>query len=417
MKKKIAIAIEMIDINQPFLILDEPTTGLDSYQALQIITLLNEIKKDRNILFTIHQPRSAIVNLLENVIFISEGQLVFLGKMNNLLSHLENLGFDCGINYNPVDFMLDLISIDPNNKENTNERLNFLIQNNKFETQIIYNQNVKIKSIIPFGLYQLFTRSIKQIWRNRIAIQIKILMNLFLGILIGFIYFKKGRNAQEIIQNKVGVLYLTTTNQIFGTAFSVINIFVSEKNIVFREISKGQYNALGYYLSKIIADIPFQLIGPTLFGLINYFMVNLQKDFNIFCKYLFALYLAAIAAMFAGVCVSSFANTPEMASAIITPFNIIFFIFAGLFINLNNISKYLKWISKISYIKWCFEALFINEFKDTNIDNIDGNDVIKMYGFNHTNYYDCILYLCIIDIVLLLIGYFIFNLSKPKYIK
>ena len=51
------------------LLLDEPTTGLDSAAALNIVKLLVSLAKDRRrtVICTLHQPSSAIFNLLDQV--------------------------------------------------------------------------------------------------------------------------------------------------------------------------------------------------------------------------------------------------------------------------------------------------------------------------------------------------------------
>jgi ABC-type multidrug transport system ATPase subunit len=44
---------------------DEPTTGLDSFQALNVMTALNDLANEgRTIICTIHQPRGKIFDLV-----------------------------------------------------------------------------------------------------------------------------------------------------------------------------------------------------------------------------------------------------------------------------------------------------------------------------------------------------------------
>lgn len=60
-KKRLAIGVELIT-NPSILFLDEPTTGLDSYNSLSLMTLLKKMahQKGRTIICSIHQPRSTI---------------------------------------------------------------------------------------------------------------------------------------------------------------------------------------------------------------------------------------------------------------------------------------------------------------------------------------------------------------------
>ena len=56
---KLATELSKRDTGNTFYILDEPTTGLDSTTALQVIQMLSELaKKGKTIISTIHQPSS-----------------------------------------------------------------------------------------------------------------------------------------------------------------------------------------------------------------------------------------------------------------------------------------------------------------------------------------------------------------------
>lgn len=56
------------------LFLDEPTTGLDSLTAYNIIKVINNLKKSGvTIISTIHQPSKKILDLFDKVIVLAEG--------------------------------------------------------------------------------------------------------------------------------------------------------------------------------------------------------------------------------------------------------------------------------------------------------------------------------------------------------
>ena len=48
-----------------------------------------------------------------------------------------------------------------------------------------------------------------------------------------------------------------------------------EKATVTKELTARAYHLLPYYLSKIIAEVPFNLINPVIFVLICYFIIGL----------------------------------------------------------------------------------------------------------------------------------------------
>lgn len=67
-RKRTSIGVELISDPQ-IIFLDEPTTGLDSYNAYEVIENLCTLAREDNrlIIFTIHQPSSEVFNLLDKI--------------------------------------------------------------------------------------------------------------------------------------------------------------------------------------------------------------------------------------------------------------------------------------------------------------------------------------------------------------
>lgn len=62
MQKKVEVLLRLSDdVIAGVILLDEPTTGLDSMTANQIVGLLAELaRRNRIVIVTIHQPRSEL---------------------------------------------------------------------------------------------------------------------------------------------------------------------------------------------------------------------------------------------------------------------------------------------------------------------------------------------------------------------
>ena len=78
-KKRLSIAIEIL--TQPnLLLLDEPTTGLDNAAAFFITqTLKNTAFGGRTVITSIHQPSSEVFALFDDLLLLSEGEMVYFG--------------------------------------------------------------------------------------------------------------------------------------------------------------------------------------------------------------------------------------------------------------------------------------------------------------------------------------------------
>ena len=67
-KKRLSIGVEMMS-DPKLIFLDEPTTGLDAYTALEVVKCLKaqNLKKDMTVVAVLHQPRQEIVDLFDQV--------------------------------------------------------------------------------------------------------------------------------------------------------------------------------------------------------------------------------------------------------------------------------------------------------------------------------------------------------------
>jgi ABC-type multidrug transport system ATPase subunit len=81
--------------------------GLDAYNALSVIDSLVSLARDynRTVIFTIHQPRSNIVSLFDQLILLAQGRLVYSGEAAKAYEYLERIGHPCPPGFNIADFM------------------------------------------------------------------------------------------------------------------------------------------------------------------------------------------------------------------------------------------------------------------------------------------------------------------------
>lgn len=79
-KKRLAFATELL--TQPtILFCDEPTTGLDSYSAQQLVQTLQLLaRRGTTIMCTIHQPSSQLFAMFHQVLLMSAGRVAFMGS-------------------------------------------------------------------------------------------------------------------------------------------------------------------------------------------------------------------------------------------------------------------------------------------------------------------------------------------------
>ncbi|KAF8922765.1 hypothetical protein BGZ58_003813, partial [Dissophora ornata] len=108
-KRRVSIACELVT-SPSILFLDEPTSGLDSYNAYNVVECLVTLARTyhRTVVCTIHQPRSNIFAMFDQLVLMAKGQLVYSGETRGLNGHFRSLGHVCPEGYNMADYMLDL---------------------------------------------------------------------------------------------------------------------------------------------------------------------------------------------------------------------------------------------------------------------------------------------------------------------
>ena len=87
------------------LLIDEPTTGLDSANARNIVNILKKLAtRGMMVLMTIHQPSARIVQELDKVCLMSGGRMAFCGSPAMMTMFYHKHGYTCPNLSNPVDY-------------------------------------------------------------------------------------------------------------------------------------------------------------------------------------------------------------------------------------------------------------------------------------------------------------------------
>jgi ABC-type multidrug transport system ATPase subunit len=128
-KKRLSIACELIARPQ-LIFADEPTSGLDAFAAQQAMQALKDLTTDgHTVIATIHQPRSSIFAMFDDLCLLSEGRLLYFGPAAEALEYFKGLGHECPEHYNPAEFLADLVAIDhssPESEEKTRAKVDAL---------------------------------------------------------------------------------------------------------------------------------------------------------------------------------------------------------------------------------------------------------------------------------------------------
>lgn len=108
-KRRVGIACELVT-SPSILFLDEPTSGLDAFNAFNVVESLVTLAKNynRTVIFTIHQPRSNIVALFDQLVLLAQGKTVYSGPFSSCQYYFDQIGYSCPPGFNIADYLVDL---------------------------------------------------------------------------------------------------------------------------------------------------------------------------------------------------------------------------------------------------------------------------------------------------------------------
>lgn len=130
--------------------------------------------------------------------------------------------------------------------------------------------------------------------------------------------------------------------------------FPHEKAIVSRERAGKMYHVSAYYLAKVVAEMPFRLLGNMIYAIILYWFVGLRSGADYFFIFLAIILLQAVSTQALAFVTSALAPTSEIALAITPLCLIILIMFSGFFINLDSLPAGSEWLAYVSNIRWSF---------------------------------------------------------------
>lgn len=93
MKRRVGLVQALLN-NPEFLIVDEPTTGLDPEERIKIRNLLVDFSKDRTVLFSTHVVEDLAVTC-NRLVVMKKGHFLYVGSVKELIDNAKGCVWEC----------------------------------------------------------------------------------------------------------------------------------------------------------------------------------------------------------------------------------------------------------------------------------------------------------------------------------
>ncbi|XP_061482109.1 ATP-binding cassette sub-family G member 5 [Rhineura floridana] len=386
-RRCVSIASQLLQ-DPKVMLLDEPTTGLDSMTANKIVLLLSELAhKGRIVIITIHQPRSELFQVFDKICIMSFGELIFCGGSSDMITFFSNCGYTCPEHSSPFDFYVDLASVDTQSKEReleTYSRVQTI--SSTFKSSEIFRRtleaieeakcNVKELPPIPvkhkespngfFKLWILLKRTTKNLSRDKIGIIMRLSQNLLFGMFLAFFLLSLSDDLLKgALQDRIGLIYQCVSATPYTGILNALALFPALRAVGDQESRDGLYEKWQMLLAYILHFLPFSIISIALFSTFIYWTVGLYPEASNF-GYFFAAMLVPhiIGELLALTCLGVIQN-PNVVSGIVVLLNTAGILAgSGLVRSLEEMPTPIKMLSHLAFQKYASEILVVNEFSE-----------------------------------------------------
>jgi ABC-type multidrug transport system ATPase subunit/pSer/pThr/pTyr-binding forkhead associated (FHA) protein len=397
-RKRVNLAQELIT-EPSLLFLDEPTSGLASEDTINVMRLLRALADDgKTILLTIHQPSTEAYRLMDNIIYLFEGNLVYYGPAYPTSILYFNPTVDAGPNR-------DKILADPGNAlkplaadqrqalagasspAERSERLKQVVNRrvDEYRESPFYHEFVADRDGTVEQAVDITTRNVERTQRHGLLRQWRILttraarikqkdtLNTFIllaqapiiATVLALVFAVGGAGTyfDGLIRGPSALFLLVASAVWFGCSNSAREI-VSELPIYRRE---RMVNLMipAYVMSK--ASVLGVLCALQCLMLLAIVYVPLQLEGGFLPMYLI-LVLTSWVGMGMGLTLSALVASAEASMALVPLLLIPQIILGGVIMPVHEMSMPMKVLSSTMAARWGYEALLHVEYGDDTLD-------------------------------------------------
>ena len=399
-RKRLSFASEILT-NPPLMFCDEPTSGLDSYMAQTVIETLRDLASNgRTILCTIHQPSSAVYQLMDKVCLMAEGQVASMGSANAVMDYFDRIGYTCPKSYNPADFYIHTLAVIPGQEEQCRQKVKEICDS--YEQSGAYQETMraidKTNSYFSFlreigtpfedgrskalkakasrwtQFHLLFWRAWTDNARTPAQSRARIFQMIAIAIFTCLLYYGQ-RNDQNGVMNMNGALFAFIIQLTICQMYMVACTLPLEYPLFLREHDSGMYRVDAYYFSHVLAELPIFILNPLIFSAFVYFTIGFYQSTEAFITLYFALLMCTLCTVSFGHLLCTLTCNAVFTVALVPAFSNIFMLVGGFLINVASIPVYMKPLGWISWFQYCYEILVVNQWQ--NVDSLECETAVR----------------------------------------
>ncbi|CAL9165196.1 unnamed protein product [Musa hybrid cultivar] len=389
-QKKRVTTGEMIVGPSRALFMDEISTGLDSSTTFQIV---NSLRQTVHILsatcvISLLQPAPETYELFDDIILLSEGQIVYQGPCENVLEFFESMGFRCPERKGVADFLQEVTSMKDQQQYwvRTNEVYRYVpIREFADAFQSFYvGQQLGRELSVPFDkrkshpaalstsnygvskkelLKACMSRELLLMKRNSFVYAFRAFQLMIMAIIMMTLFLRTNMHHDSVNDGVIymGALYFLILIHLYN-GFSELALTVIKLPVFFKQRDYLFYPAWAYALPAWILKIPITLIEVAVSVFLSYYVVGFDPSVaRLFKQYLLLLLFNQMASgLFKFMAVLG--RNLVVANTIASFALLVLTVLGGFILSHDDVKKWWIWGYWISPLMYAQNSISTNEF-------------------------------------------------------
>ncbi|KAK3219629.1 hypothetical protein Dsin_013599 [Dipteronia sinensis] len=282
------------------LFMDEISTGLDSSTTFQIVNSLGHYVHILNgtALISLLQPTPETYNLFDDIILLSDGQIVYQGPCEQVLDFFEDMGFKCPERKGVSDFLQEVTSRKDQQQywARQNEPYRFVTVKKFAEAFQSFHVGRKLGDELgtPFDKKEshpaaLTTKNygvgkkelLKALYFQRIFVDEKELICIHLQANASgmSLFFRTNMHHESLSDGNVytGALFFAVVMIMFN-GFSEISMTIAKLSVFYKQRDLGFFPSWSYALPTWILKIPITFVEVAVWVLFTYYATRYDPN-------------------------------------------------------------------------------------------------------------------------------------------
>lgn len=171
----------------------------------------------------------------------------------------------------------------------------------------------KVTPCLPCLLLLIIPSILYHTNREPVLARVRFAQAISMGLILGLVYVNQ---APDAVKNRMGALFMLIMNQSIASMFTVSQVIPKDMAVFMREYLTSANRPSSYFLGLSLAEIPYQILFPCIFGSISYWLVGFAADATKFFIFLLTLVLMANASCSLGYALSTLTAHDGVAVAL-----------------------------------------------------------------------------------------------------